>query len=44
MAYVGAVAALLSIDVEVIRTLVREMFSPKAKTGRSEYAGSGAGL
>ena len=31
MAYVGAVAALLSIDVEVIRTLVREMFAKKPK-------------
>ncbi|PHS27593.1 MAG: ferredoxin oxidoreductase [Robiginitomaculum sp.] len=31
MAYVGAVAALLSIDVEVIRALVREMFAKKPK-------------
>ncbi|MEM9054738.1 MAG: 2-oxoacid:acceptor oxidoreductase family protein, partial [Pseudomonadota bacterium] len=31
MAYVGAVAALLDIDLEVIRTLVKEMFAAKAK-------------
>ena len=41
MAYVGAVAAIIGLDMSIIQNLINETFEKKKKINSCQYQGSG---